>query len=325
MSSSRQSLLKKKSRTYDHWWPTSVQRLWLASDDSLGVVNGAEVYRKKIVKRKNRIGGAYTGHYHDFGESPWSHSFESVFNDVDREGIRSLRRLQQAFSSNWNTLICLAKALFVRSFRTDRESRAVGFKISERDFDHLVRLAVSLAIRAPASKYAFSSPHPTFDTPRDARLGNANCAIFWERFQDAWSHPLNGACVHVLHSVRREFIFGDGCFEAFTSSLITLVPDKDFYRYMLEGDMLIALTPHIAMHISFGIYQKNSCFYLPVSDPNAEEVNEVTRLCSREVLFFRNERPTTFPFPPPLSPQSVNAETSKLITSLRRMSRLSAK
>jgi hypothetical protein len=262
---------KKKSERH-HWWPECVSRNW--ADDAAGVhwllPDGCE--RRA---RPDAFGVIGNGHYIKLGNTPgevtpWDQNFEDEFQKADAQfpGVIS-----------W-----LEGLHYEPRIGQRRRDRFVPQPATDEQFVRMVESLTSLAIRSPMTRAAAVSlaerlrgPLPEWE--RNSLIA-ANLRDMHRRAMQAVSE--RGKATAIL-SPDREFIFGDG-----------------FYHNLTAGGMapsspriLAPLTPRLAVLYAiptrYTVEPRLST--LVIGADEAENLNQVVQVYSREAIYYRTDRP----------------------------------
>lgn len=263
--------------TADHWWPKGLQRLWTDPDGYVSCIKpSTEVDRRRPAKKGSKKGFAQKrgGHKMVFGISPWNHTFEPEFNEVDSNGPPIIRRIAKK-------LIGEDQDLF------NPQSAA-------STADILVKLCFSLLIRSPAFRERYSHAGKSFGMGYDEETGKANISHFWRSAKSIDLTKCNSGNLLLLHSNNAEFCFGDGLYDTIFTRPLGWRPQGIHWIADLIGDAFVPLLPDLCAYLYF---KRDSCgsniHVLRVSSDSVAEVNALTQIYSKEQLFFRT-------FPPAL-------------------------
>lgn len=266
--------------TADHWWPKGLQRLWVDQDGYVSLINpcGEVKPAKPPKKGSGKTGFAHKrgGHKVQFGVSPWNHTFEPDFNEIDNAGPPILN--------------CIAKQL------EGGDEVLFGPSEVERTTNTLIKLCFSLMVRSPAFRYRYSHAGQSFGLGYNEETGKANIQHFWSFASQIDLKKCNSGNLLLLHAENSEFCFGDGLYDTIFSRSISWRPQGMHWVADLIGDAFIPLLPNVCAYLYFLRGGLGSKIHLvPVTSTIVEEVNLLTQVYSKEQLFFRAICPTLTP------------------------------
>ncbi|MFT4076054.1 MAG: hypothetical protein QM647_11040 [Asticcacaulis sp.] len=262
--------------TADHWWPKGLQRLWGDQEEYVSCISPAgDIDRRRPSKNGSKKGYAQKrgGHKITFGTSPWNHTFEPEFDEVDNSGPPIL------------------KLIAAKLLGEDRE--LLGIPFDPEIADQIVMLCFSLLIRSPAFRCHYSHVGEAFGLGSDEETGKANISHFWRHAKDIDLKKCNSGKLLLLHSSESEFCFGDGLYDTiFTRPLVWRGRGVQCVADLM-GDAFVPLLPDLCAYLYFergglGI----TTHVLQVSAKAVAQVNELTQIYSKERLFFRKSPPT---------------------------------
>ena len=263
-----------------------IQSHWVNENGQIHRRRDGRVEAKNPNSRKT--GSSRNAHFMDMGDSPWTHSFEEAFNEVDSLGAIAVRNVVRKVSSS--TLFRDSRLVLTAWKPSGLHKTITNFEcLSTKDLRNLARLAISITVRSPAFQYKMSRVHPAFSSGQDfdPELGKANV---WQNWADIYRNteyptgPLS--CLILISKPRTEFVMGDGLFETVTQgNQYRRSKNGDWDRF-IYGGILLPISPEIC---AFVLYDSNIGQKLAVlSEVETNEINEITALCSRRELYFRS-------------------------------------
>ncbi len=223
------------------------------------------------------------GHYIKVGNkpgetTPWDENFEPIFHNADKDFPSVISWLQSLERRNAKD----AKTL------TDR---FIPQNITNKQIAPLVESIVSLAIRSPMQR-------ETAVRTAEAVRGGERLPE-WERnsiiamnmrdsHQRAVSQIGTRGKFSIFYSPEREFIFGDGFFHNVRSPV----------QYQLNSyKMLVPITPEISVLYACPSQYTTEprLFTIVITPKEADTLNNMVQIYSRNSLFYRSEKPTIIP------------------------------
>ncbi|OWY18261.1 hypothetical protein B6V73_00120 [Thioclava sp. JM3] len=210
-----------------------------------------------------------------FGVSPWNHSFEADFNDVDREAPVVLRKLRDDL------------------FEAGVSAESLNLNIQEAAT--LVAYCFSVLLRSPAYRHRMSFAGVGFGLPQDERVGRANVQQAWSSAKTIDLQECNRADLRLLVSRDAEFIFADGLVDGLFSLDASISWRAVGQRWIADlcGEALVPLLPNLCAYLRFsrsglGCRVKT----IDVEPDVTSSVNALTQIYAKDDLFFRSETPT---------------------------------
>lgn len=260
--------------TADHWWPKGLQRLWADSDGYVSCINPSNEVDKRKAPRGSKKGFAQKrgGHRLVFGLSPWNHTFESEFEEIDNAGPPILR--------------CMAKQLL------GEDKGLISPSVAASTTDTLVKLCFSLLIRSPAFRYRYSHAGKSFRIGYNEETGKTNILHFWSSARSIDLTKCNSGKILLLYSDNSEYCFGDGLYDTIFMRSVGWRPQGLHWMADLIGDAFVPLLPNLCAYLYFvrGGCGSNT-HLLQVRSDVVAEVNALTQVYSKEQLFFRVRAP----------------------------------
>lgn len=255
-----------------HWWPKCVSRHWAGTD---GKVSRIEPDGRATRIPPHKLGSIGNGHHGKlsnsagFSTTDWDFTFEQEFTNADNRfpevisWLDSLKHLPLNKSS--------LEARFRAQRATDDQLRA------------LTECAVSLVVRSPMNRDAFASLSGRFGfPPASAAERNAVISMNMLGKQRRMSESIGATGKFaVLFSTRREFIYGDGCFNNLHGAV-----DPPHYP-----KLLVPITPTIAVIVCcptrYFVEPRISSIVL--TDEEVRYCNHAVQVHARAELFSRSE------------------------------------
>lgn len=276
-------MAKQKSREH-HWWPVSLQKHWAdRNDDVHWITPSGEVNRKRYTRKKI----AKKAHGHTvFRGSVWESNFESEFQEADNAIHEVVSKLSAMKPFGWRPAEFVK--LFGLFFKRDRHLRDMCryYQLDEELHRKLLLVLYSVLIRSPARRARYERMPLQFGMPEDAETAKANLA---QEFRAAKTKCLGGLLTNqyfvLLHTSRlKPFLFGDGCMDGLTDSLLA---------NRINGRALITLTPTLAVYLCTPTRMMASpnCASFQLPPWQVDWVNETVQIYSRSQLFYRGRRP----------------------------------
>lgn len=263
--------------TADHWWPTGLQRLWIDNAGNISLIRpSGEIKSEKPPKkgaRKKGFAHKRGGHKVHFGPSPWNHTFEPEFAQVDNDGPVILKKIR-------NDLL----GEDLNQFDTAALANST---------DALVKLCFSLMIRSPAFRHRYSYAGRSFGRGYCEETGKANIAHFWGFAKDIDLKECNSGNLILLHSENSEFCFGDGLCDTIFTRSVSWRPQGMQWVVDLTGEAFVPLLPNLCAYLYFSRGGRGTkAKIIQVTSNLVNEVNYLTQVYSKDQLFFCSIRPT---------------------------------
>ena len=192
-----------------HWWPKCVSESWIddSSDNRVGKMN-LEYEISRIPN--HRLGGVKNAHIIRFGEnkpSPWDCDFEKLFNDIDGEFPKIVRKLKSIVDYS------------------QPKDQMLPTKLDKDMLDSIITGMVSILVRSPRyveigrrqlKNLADVSESSSIALPeqldRNSRINSLHSLKSIADSMKSWRK------IVILYAPRcTEFIFGDGFYHRNTS------------------------------------------------------------------------------------------------------------
>ena len=261
--------------TADHWWPKGIQRLWADPDGYISRVKPSSgVEKRKPPKRGSKKGFAHKrgGHRVVFGVSPWNHTFEPDFDEIDNKAPPVLGGMARQLGED-------CKGLY--------NPTSTGHTT-----DTLVKLCFSLLIRSPAFRDRFSNAGASFGLRFNEETGKANLSHFWNAAKEIDLTKCNSCNLLLLYSNEEEYCFGDGLYDTIFTRPVSWRPLGEHWVADLVGDAFVPLLPSVCAYLHF---MRGGCGgntkMIQVASDVVSEINVHTQIFSKEQLFFRSSPP----------------------------------
>lgn len=257
--------------TADHWWPKGMQRLWPDLEGYVSCIDPTgKIERKKPPRGGSRKGFAFKlgGHKISLGVSPWNHTFEPDFAEVDNIAPPVLKRIASypLKKSQWNFLSIIERS----------------------EIEALLKFSFSLLIRSPAFRHRYSNAGASFGLGYNEETGKANISHFWKPVKSIDFAECNSYRLLFLHAKDVEFCYGDGLFDTLFTRQLSWFPEAGTWIADLNGEALVPLLPNLCAYLYFGREIRSSTAKVIQVTPNVvDEINHHTQIYSKNQLFFR--------------------------------------
>lgn len=241
-----------------HWWPQCVSRRWL---NDKGIIYYLFWDGRCILQTEPKNFGAIKNAHlikHAIYPTDWDESFEETFGLADG-----------AFPKILDWLIDLQKTM---PCLQDEE---------QENLDILLECLLSLVVRSPRFRNQIKlNVEKNTKQKTDEKLIKINQRDTLNIFKNSLRGQGKFA---VIYSKNQEFVFGDGFYNNFTSSVS--IP--------LEPRIIVPLTPYICVFysrpMSYSRYPRLIAAELEIEDINF--INETTMTYSQDYLFYRSQQP----------------------------------
>lgn len=285
--------------SWDHWWPKGIQRLWVNERKRVVEVDATGMVRERQPKKKVQtapIGAIFCGHKVDL-RGPWSHSIEDDFAPVDNCAPKTISDARFKFDFTKNArLLGIWKALVSLAFGCRKKLSTTRFAevdCSENEFNEILWIIFSLAIRSPRFRYinSFAAFGPWVGG--SVKLEAPNLGRVWSIVSE-FEYTKHFNCDFTfIFAHNSEFVFGDGLHDTVFKKKLSLQTRRDGYLPILNGEILIALTPTMAgfLRISTPTIGEGSFVLrsMLAFDLEVDEVNQITAISSKKKLMGRRE------------------------------------
>lgn len=241
-----------------HWWPQSVSKRWLNDE---GVVYHL-FWDDRCIAQTNpkQFGAIKDAHLikHAIYPSDLDESFEEIFDTADRAFPKILEWLTNFYNINPGL--------------RDREVE---------ELDILLECLLSLVVRSPRFRNQIKvNIEKITGRKTDEKLIKMNQRDTLNNFKNSL---IGQGKFAVIYSKEQEFVFGDGFYNNFTSSV----------GIPLEPRMIVPLTPNICVlysrPLSYSRYPRLIAAELEIEDINF--INETTMIYSQDYIFYRSQQP----------------------------------
>ena len=263
-----------------HWWPVALQKCWA---DEHGDVWWIEPDGKIDKKRADNRKLARKAHGHTmFRGGRWEQNFEGEFSSADNgipkvvETLRDLKPLGTTPAEDFGVL--LDRPRYLRDF-------CEFYALDESTHRALLLLLVSLLIRSPAHRHIYENYPVRFGLEPSDAVGKAN---MHQHFRIAKKLCETGFLSNqyfvLIHSPRKNFVFGDGILDWLSGSLTGL---------NLSGRTLVTLTPHLCIYFCTPHIMRPTpnCASLSAPPWMIDWINNIVQIYARDYLFFRGSPP----------------------------------
>jgi hypothetical protein len=243
-----------------HWWPKSVSKRWFNKD---GIIHQLSWDGRDIPQTNAKNFGAIrNAHLIKFSSKPtvWDQSFEDIFQSAD-----------DAFPDvlNW------VESLQIRNLDN------ISVVPQEQNMDILLECVLSLVVRSPRFRNQIKHNVGFFNKNVDEKLINLNQRDALKRFT---SSTFGGGKFAILFSSEQEFIFGDGFYHNFTSSVGS--PS--------EPKIIVPILPNVCIfYIRPMSYKPHPRWVATeINKDKVDFINKTTMIYSRDFIFYKSQKPT---------------------------------
>lgn len=272
----------------------AAQKFWEAHDGTIGIKSPKGVERKK---RKNRkIGSIRGGHFFDVGDSPWSHSYERSFQEVDNNLFDAFQQsIELAHSGNRHLSTRLFDRWGLTSTPIKTANRLVELKFDHKLAYHLLRGIFSIVIRSPGFRFQNSHGRSKFGIGYEPKLGVFEVNRRWMAVDALKDFSQHGFDVVLCKApVGREYYIGDGFFDSIVHRSFRLCRTASRWVPILRGSCVFPLSPDILAVLVFrGGARPSAFFSIEVDTTEFGEFGDLTQIVSHKELYFRNHEPPT--------------------------------
>jgi hypothetical protein len=275
---------EKNSNVNHHWWPVGLQRYWADHNNDISIVTSdGKIEKKKYHRRK--IGNKRRGHYVDMGDSPWSQTFEHIFDEVDDSIPYLINHLSKEYPAKGRKLrdwIDIVK----RRLRKKLETKDISnfYELPAEVEKKLLIFIFSILLRSPSFRAKSNALPVSMGLPENPSIG---AVTIWNRFctveRQIKLRPPLGFFI-LFHSIKSEFIFGDGILDGITGTA---------GGQSIRGRCLVPLTPRLCLYY-FTVGSRVGGTKIVAINAGAElvgHINSLTQIYSKEKLFYRYAKP----------------------------------
>ncbi|MEO0892580.1 MAG: hypothetical protein AAFY35_08305 [Pseudomonadota bacterium] len=294
----QKNLLNDKGSCWDHWWPSGIQRrIWTREDGFLSQRRGSIV---RHLQPGRATGASHVSHYIELGDSPWTHSFENAFQEVDNKGAVITQKTINLIKETIQYKLCRWRTTRWVSRYSNTITKDAVF-LSTSDLQNLTRLVVSIVIRSPTERFRMSLPIPA--TPEGTQISPEQGQLnLWFKRASWYQNPnlptLPVSAIFFIGHWSTEFVIGDGFYQTFLDAMGWPEPRK--------GCVLFPLSPDICLLLKFNSREVQNLVNL--SKEQTLQINQITCQSSREEIYFRNHDQPQFEPADPASHRWVNLE-----------------
>lgn len=242
-----------------HWWPQCVSKCWLNDE---GIVYHL-FWDEHCIPQTNpkNFGAIKNAHLikHAIYPTDWDEDFENIFGYSDGAFPKILDWLTGSQENH---------------FLLDKE---------HENFDTLLECLLSLVVRSPRFRNQIKINVENITSQKtDDKLIKINQKNTFDIFK---KHLRGQGKFAVIYSKYQEFIFGDGFYNNFTSTV----------GIPLEPRIIVPLTPNMCVFysrpMSYIRYPRLIAMEVEIEDINF--INETTMTYSQDYIFYRSQQPIT--------------------------------
>lgn len=266
--------MPKIKRANHHWWPQNISKRWA---DNHGIVHQLSCEGKTVAQSNTKkFGGHENAHSIIFSNDDklehFNESFEPLFDNVDRNFPQTINWLNHLKSKSYEP-------------KSRNEERFSAQFIDEQRFNTVLESILSLVVRSPRFRYLISPQDAADEGIRLTRnqknlVPNLNLRDAFDRFKPN-GHSLGKFAV--LFSKNAEFIFGDGFYHNYSSTLIE----------PLEPRILVPLLPNMCVFYSRPREYRTEprLVTIELNNKEVESINKTTMVYSKDFVFYRSQKP----------------------------------
>ncbi|EIC31338.1 MULTISPECIES: hypothetical protein [Methylomicrobium] len=241
-----------------HWWPKCVSKHW--KDDQGFVHRLSADGIDDIYKKHEKLGYITDAHSIKFADKPtdWDECFESSFDSVDN-------------NKGFRYIIAWLKSL---------ESSIDSPKEEQDNLDKLLECVLSLIVRSPRFRNQIKLNIDITGTSLRKNLISLNQRDTFHKFKTAL---LDHGKFCIAFSRDYEFIFGDGFYNNFTSSI----------GAPIEPRAIVPILPNICVFYSHPSYCKRNprLITIELEQTEVDFINQTTMIYSQNYVFYRSQKP----------------------------------
>lgn len=257
----------------DHWWPRALQKYWCNANGQIFVTSPMSGTEPRSRSNK-KIGMRRGWHHLDFGDSPWTHSFEREFGPIDNEITGVIDWIYENIHPASSSFGQVLPSWLTQSLSLKNDVKLLPHPLEAK----LLDLVLSLLIRSPAFKDLHRKQPTLWGLPEDERIGTAEIKRYYDLSRSILKRSMPSGFYLFLHSHAGKFIYGDGLMDNVSASLIGM---------SLRGHCIVPLTPHFCLFFTTSIQgsysRRVSC--ISASSRVLSEINEITNIYSSKILF----------------------------------------
>lgn len=247
-----------------HWWPKGLQRYWADSNDDVWWIT-PDGKSKRDRRHRGDVGIILHGHTLFRGDI-WQQSFEGQFS-IDTKVHNIIDALTELVPDG------------------HADGALKHFHIAENTNRDLTLFILSLLIRSPSQRQIYELYPTIANLPPNENVGKANMN---QQYHIARRLCENGIVGNrhftLLHSQEPAFIYGDGCLDWLSSSLMT---------NRIIGRALIAITPHLCVYLNTPTMMRSNrnCAAIRATTSMIKKANALTQIYAKEKLFYVDTAP----------------------------------
>lgn len=263
----------QRNKGNDHWWPRGLQKYWCNAEGQIFVTSPTSGTESRS-KANKKIGMRRGWHHLDFGGSPWTHSFEKDFGEIDNQITGVIDWINENIRPSSPEFRSMLPKWITQSLTVKDEVKFLPSQLEAT----LLEMIISLLVRLPAFKDFHGKQPCLWGLPEDKRIGTAEIKRYYDYARSILKRSVPSGFYLFLHSGSGRFVYGDGLMDNLSSSLIGM---------SLRGHCLVPLTPSFCLFFTTSINSSYSrrvnC--ISVDGDVLREVNEITNIYSSKVLF----------------------------------------
>ena len=256
----KESLKKLPLESEDHhWWPQCVSKHWKNNQGSIHKMSS--IGTVSPYKKHRKLGYIPNAHSIKFSGEPtvWDESYEQYFDFVDNnKGFPSIIKWLRGLESNYSS--------------QDEENEKI---------DTLLDCLLSLVVRSPRFRNQIKNNIEQFGGQNTSELLiSLNQRDTFEKFKKSLIHQGKFA---VILSNEEEFIFGDGFYQNFVSSID--IP--------LEPRMIVPILPDICVFYSrpMSYSAKPRLITIELKKKDIDFINQTTMVYSKDYVVYKSQQP----------------------------------
>ncbi|WP_140914368.1 DUF4238 domain-containing protein [Methylomonas koyamae] len=242
-----------------HWWPQCVSKHW--KDNQGHIHKMSSIGTVSPYKKHRKLGYIPNAHSIKFSGEPtvWDESYEHYFDFVDNnKGFPSIIKWLRDLKSNYSS--------------QDEDNEKI---------DLLLDCSLSLVVRSPRFRNQIKNNIEQFGGHNASELLiSINQRNTFEKFKNSLSHQGKFA---VILSNEQEFIFGDGFYQNFVSSID--IP--------LEPRMIVPILPDICVLYSrpMSYSAKPRLITRELKKEDIDFINQTTMVYSKDYVVYKSQQP----------------------------------
>lgn len=242
-----------------HWWPQCVSKHW--KDNQGHIHKMSSIGTVSPYKKHRKLGYIPNAHSIKFSGEPtvWDESYEHYFDFVDNnKGFPSIIKWLRELKSNYSS--------------QDEDNEKI---------DLLLDCLLSLVVRSPRFRNQIKNNIEQFGGHNASELLiSLNQRDTFEKFKNSLSHQ---GKFSVILSNEQEFVFGDGFYQNFVSSID--IP--------LEPRMIVPILPDICVLYSrpMSYSAKPRLITRELKKDDIDFINQTTMVYSKDYVVYKSQQP----------------------------------